>query len=144
MRNIFPTMSSFNYLNALSPDEARGAYRVGVARALSELGLTPSEAEWALTKAARLPTPSPESSKVAASIFPSWVEAPLALGQAAGTIALVGGGALGAATGHLRHSLENRVEDQGDPQTEELRRKIIGYRKMKRELETARAAGLSQ
>ena len=55
---------------------------------------------------------------------------------------MVGGG-LGALSGHLRHSTENAIADKGDPETDELKRKVQGYQKMTRELQVARAAGLT-
>ena len=122
--------TKLSYLNALTNEEARGAYRVGVARALAELGLTPSMAETALAKCASIGVPAFEQ-----------LLSPI---EAIGTTALVAGGAAGALTGHLRHSIENTVADQDDPQTEELKKKVMGYQRMTRELQTARAAGLTQ
>ena len=133
---------STSFKTFLTHKEASDAFRVGVARSLAEHGLNPGDAEAYLQSFSRTKL-AEFSGRAKTANGPTMFEQAFAPVEALGGAAIIAGGALGAATGHLRHQVENRLDDKGDPQADELQRKIDGYQQMTRELQTAHAAGLS-
>lgn len=121
----------------LSPDETRDALRLGFARAFAEANVLPSAAESLLSHG-----------KLATEIVPAgplgWIHGGIDLAKGTALGALVAGGAIGAASGHLRSQVEQKLDGTEDPEVTTLRRKIDGYKKMTAELATARGAGLTQ
>lgn len=124
-------------MSILSIDEARQAARIGLARAISEAGLTPSQAE---AKVAALPIlPSitgPEHNKVALSLTPA-----LDLIKKISLTMIIGGAGAGAIAGHLHHKVDRAMDGENDPEGVAMRKKTDGYHQMTADLKQTQMAG---
>ena len=102
------------------------AIRLGFARAASEAGLTPAEAELkiaGMAKSAGLPLPSIET-----LLDKYWW-------------ALLGAGAIGGGlSGVARHKLEQRADNREDPEINADMQKAEGYDRMSDDLKRQQAA----
>ena len=109
------------------------AVRLSVARAISDAGLTPSQAEAQLAKMA---------SQKEAGIGDGFKAVLDVLAKS--TLGLMAaGGAVGAYTGHKRNQIERSIRGEEDPEVSAIKKKTEGYRKMTEELrETLAAQGI--
>ena len=108
-------------MNHLTPEETRQAVRLGVARAMSESGLTPSQAEAHLSRF---------SIDKSAGVLEEVMNAL----KGGAFMALAGGGLAGAYAGKLHHQMDRAVAGENDPEVSSLRRKSDAYHKMTADL----------
>jgi len=119
LRTIYLTPEQVAELAApFTPAEAKAAMMAGVANAISQAGLLPSEAELIFQKFAN-------------DKFGTWGDV------AANTMVWLplGAGALGGAyTAYARHKIEQDFDDRGNPELATLKKKIQTYRTMSDDL----------
>ena len=111
----------------LTLDESRQAVRLGVAHAMSDCGLTPSQAEQKL-----------------AEFFTKRANPLAAIGdliEKYGLAWVAGGAALGAYAGRVHHKMDQTMAGTDDPQLNTLRKKTDGYHKMTADLRQTQMAG---
>lgn len=115
-------------MNYLTPTESSQAVRLGVARAMSEAGLTPSQAEDKLA--------SLDMDKEAGMLDDlAGIAAKIPL------VAIGVGGIAGAYAGKLHHQADRALAGDNDPDITALRRKTDEYHKMTADLALGQAAG---
>jgi hypothetical protein len=109
-------------MSMLTLDESRQAVRLGLARAMSEAGMTPSQAE---RKLAGFPLEKKAEGPLtgALDMLKKWNVA-----------WLLGGAAAGAGAGYLHHKVDQTLAGEDDPEVAALRRKADGYHKMTADL----------
>lgn len=115
-------------MNLLTVPESRQAIRIGVARAMSEAGLIPSEGEMKLASVSfqKEAVDVLEFLKTMVTTVPAY--------------AVVAGAGIGAYAGHVHHSADRALSGEDDPELNTLKKKTDAYRKMTADLAQGQAA----
>ena len=118
-------------MNLLTVPESRQAIRIGVARAMSEAGLTPSQGETKLAST----TLQKEAVDVLGFLKDMVTTVP--------SYAIVAGAGIGAYAGHVHHSADRALSGEDDPELNTIKKKTDAYHKMTADLAQGQAAGQS-
>ena len=114
-------------MSTLSLSESRQAVRIGVARAMSEAGFIPSEAEV----------------KLASSTLNKKADVLGFLEKLVTTVppyVVLASAGIGAYAGHLHHAADKALSGEDDPEINTIKKKTDAYRKMTADLAQTEAA----